>query len=133
MRELDRLFEELTLKQSDEYAAHPTWGNYKTHFKAVVYRNAEGLLHRKFGPAYICEHYGKLEWYFNGLHHREDGPAVVHKGHEQWYKHGVKHRMGGPAVYGPGTKKEWWINGVQYTLKEYTKKMQRMGICFSKK
>ena len=62
-----------------------------------------GKLHRRYGPAIIWED-GKLEYYSNGKKHRENGPAVV------W--------PDGYADYYGGTQ-EYWINGVQYTEKEY--------------
>jgi len=36
-----------------------------------------------------------------------------------YYKYGFWHRLDGPAIIYPGGYKEWWINGINYTKKEY--------------
>jgi len=54
----------------------------------------------------------KTEWRFNGILHREDGPAIEYiDGGKMWYVNGVKHRDGGPAVVWYNGTKEWWFNG----------------------
>ena len=38
------------------------------------------------------------EWWFNGVRHREDGPAVVWRnGHKEWHLNGEFHREDGPS------------------------------------
>ena len=55
---------------------------------AVIYRNAEGQLHRTHGPAIIYPS-GVKGWYQNGLLHRTDGPAVVFPtGDQHWFLNG---------------------------------------------
>ena len=78
---------------------------------AVIYRNAEGQLHRTHGPAIIYPS-GVKGWYQNGLLHRTDGPAVVFPtGEQHWYQNGVLHREDGPAITYPGGNKCWYRNG----------------------
>ena len=43
--------------------------------KTIEWRNSDGKLHRKDGPAIESADGGK-EWCVNGKLHREDGPAV---------------------------------------------------------
>ncbi len=47
------------------------------------------------------------EWYYNGILHRIDGPAIEYaNGDKEWYFEGKKHRIDGPAVeYANGDKK----------------------------
>lgn len=68
----------------------------------IMYFNS-GKLHKSYGPAIIWED-GRVEYYSNGKRHREDGPAVIffNKGSDIF-----------------DFTKEYWINGVQYTEKEY--------------
>ena len=63
---------------------------------------------------------GTREWYLNGKHHREDGPAVEFaNGDKCWYLNGKRHRedinpetgLTCPAIeYANGTK-HWFLNG----------------------
>ena len=61
-----------------------------------------------------CHH-----WYFNGVLHREDGPAVEYdNGDTSWFQNGVLHREDGPAVEWNWTNKdkllpvkEWYLYG----------------------
>lgn len=51
-----------------------------------------------------------IEYYYNGLLHRVDGPAVILKnGIRIWYYNGLLHREDGPAISGkpPG----WYVHG----------------------
>lgn len=58
----------------------------------TVWRNAQGQLHRDFGPALIRPN-GAKEWYRNGKLHREDGPAVMRPdGLQLWWRNGLIHR-----------------------------------------
>ena len=55
---------------------------------------------------------GKREWYLNGEHHREDGPAIEHSdGCKYWYLNGKLHREDGPAVEYSNGGKVWYLNG----------------------
>lgn len=62
------------------------------------YYNDEDRLHRVGGPAVIWAAAGDQEWYFNGIRHREDGPAIEYKNLKVWYLNGKKHREDGAAV-----------------------------------
>ena len=54
----------------------------------VRYRNSDGQLHRKDGPAVECSN-GTREWWLWGKLHREDGPAVeLANGSREWYLSG---------------------------------------------
>lgn len=56
--------------------------------------------------------YNRVEWRFNKLLHREDGPAIEWKnGYKAWYQNGERHRVGGPAVEWANGYKEWYSNG----------------------
>jgi hypothetical protein len=58
-------------------------------------------------------------WYFDGLLHREDGPAFIRSdGSEIWYREGVFHREDGPAIIMTNNYKEWWLNGIRINSKE---------------
>lgn len=79
--------------------------------RITIWCNAQGKLHRNFGPA-IETVEGTQYWYQNGLVHREDGPALVRAdGTQVWYRNGRRHREDGPAVVWPEGTKEWWVNG----------------------
>ena len=55
---------------------------------------------------------GAKHWYFNNLHHREDGPAVEGaNGNKIWFFHGKLHRVDGPAFEGSNGCKEWYYQG----------------------
>ena len=84
----------------------------------------DGVFHREGGPA--CEYVnGDEHWYQNGKLHRIGGPATIRPGiHNIWYKNGKFHRLDGPAIETPsGKDNEWHIEGVQYTEKEFNKKI----------
>jgi hypothetical protein len=68
-------------------------------------------------PYLVCTY-----WYKNGKHHREDGPASIFADGSvrYWCKNGKKHRLDGPAcVYKNGPPDEYWIDGKEYSLKEW--------------
>jgi len=90
-----------------------------------MYLNKDGKRHRIYGPAYVNPAYNEVEWYKNGVVHRIGGPAISRGTSFFWYKEGKLHRLGGPAVdtlYGP---KQFWIEGVKYSPKEYKKEIAR--------
>lgn len=90
-----------------------------------------GKLHRTDGPAWINKEPkgGEYQaWYFNGLKHREGGPAVYYGSEEGlpriWYKHGKQHRLDGPAVefqYNPDESNQYWVNGREFSKEEFYK------------
>ena len=97
------LFEALALEcRADEY-------------DTVRYFNAQGQLHRVYGPA--IEHPdGSKSWYQNGQLHRLDGPAVVYSdGSREWFQNGQRHRVDGPAVERHNGYRAWYINGRSLT------------------
>jgi antitoxin component YwqK of YwqJK toxin-antitoxin module len=62
------------------------------------------------------------EWFFNGKHHRIDGPASIryHENGmimiEKWYINDIWHRIGGPAIIyyhenGTISSEEWYFSG----------------------
>lgn len=72
----EQLYEELTLNVEVDEFGTKRW------------KNAEGKLHRIYGPAIEFIDGDKI-WYQNGLPHREDGPAIEWKtGQKAWYKNG---------------------------------------------
>jgi hypothetical protein len=89
----------------------------------IVYRNAEGELHREDGPAVILSSGSKI-WYRHGKYHREDGPAAEwYNGETWWCREGRLHREDGPAFIGADGSKSWWLNGEQVTEKDITRLM----------
>ena len=55
---------------------------------------------------------GTKEWYLNGKHHREDGPAIEYaSGTKEWYLNGKLHREDGPACEWADGNKYWYLNG----------------------
>jgi len=67
----------------------------------------DGVYHREDGPAVIYPN-GQKEWWYKGKYHREDGPAVIMpNGFRGWYIHGKIHREDGPALIFPNGHKEW--------------------------
>lgn len=129
MDQYDRLFEELTLERVTLGAPHPHWLYYfppRTVGRlAYKYVNKEGKMHRIFGPAFVNTAYGIEEWYKDGKLHRIGGPAKTHKGSFWWCKEGLLHRLGGPAVDTQMGPKQYWIEGVKYSPKEYKKEIAR--------
>ena len=58
----------------------------------IRYYNAQGQLHREYGPAVVYVD-GKGAWYLNGQRHRVDGPAIEYaNGRRDWYQNGDLHR-----------------------------------------
>jgi len=82
-------------------------------------------------PKLTIDEYGTKEWKIpSGKHHREDGPAIEYLGGsiKWWYLNGQLHRENGPAIeYSDGTK-DWFINGKQYTEKEYKYKTRSIKL-----
>jgi hypothetical protein len=110
----------------------------------------EGKLHRTNGPA-IVRTENSEEWYQNGLRHRTDGPAVtdstgmkwlqndkLHRtngpavertnGAQEWFINGKRHRTDGPAIIQKHKQVEWFVNGRQVFLEEYTEIIENMFI-----
>ena len=78
-----------------------------------------GILHREDGPAIEYIDGGKM-WYVNGVKHRDGGPAVVwYNGTKEWWFNGRLHREDGPAIEYPDGNGSWWINGYSLSESEY--------------
>ena len=72
-----------------------------------------GKHHREDGPAVELAD-GNRYWYLNGKRHREDGPAVEYAtGSKAWYLNGEYHREDGPAYEGADGTKLWFLNGTE--------------------
>lgn len=135
INELDRLYEALMIegKLVDSTmpgyyfrgTMYPAWWNWKDRIKDLEYRNAEGKLHRLYGPAYVSTYYKVEEWYKDGEYHRVGGPARTHKGSKWYYQDGKLHNLYGPAVDAKGHPKEYWIGGQKLSPKEYKKEIER--------
>ena len=79
------------------------------------YQHSIGRLHRKDGPAILYPNGAGEEWWFNGLRHREDGPACDYSfGRKEWWFNGQRHNVSGPAYISPRGVAEWWLNDVEY-------------------
>ena len=82
---------------------------------AAHYYNAQGQLHRVYGPA--IEHPDSCSWWQNGLRHRLDGPAVVQPdGFRAWWQNGKLHRIDGPAYARPDGYCAWVQNGLRHRI-----------------
>lgn len=70
----------------------------------------DGKLHSfEDEPAVVTE-YCSI-WYYNGLIHRENNPAIVyHTGAVVWFHHGKISRIDGPAMISHDGKKKWYLN-----------------------
>ena len=117
----------------------------------VRHFNAQGQLHRKYGPAVVyadgCRAWyqnglwhrldgpavefpnGRREWYQNDLLHRLDGPAIEYPdGHREWLQQGRWHRLDGPAIEFPDGRRAWHINGKELTETEWHQTVASMGL-----
>lgn len=142
-RDLDRLYEELTLNRVLETDRGGIYGgiggnNHKWGFsfwywsrnkKArpdVAWRDNDNKYHRLYGPAFVSSFYDIEEWYKHGVFHRDDGgPAVRQKNTRIWYKDGKLHRLDGPAIEDPAGPKQYWIDGVRFSPKQYKWEINR--------
>lgn len=68
------------------------------------------VLHRSTGPAYTT--YDMESWWFYGIRHRMDGPAITWaSGHQEWWVKGQLHREDGPAIIHRDTTLCWYFHG----------------------
>lgn len=147
-----RLVESLTLTKTYENPLTPefqgfggpvlSWafygGPYDVHpkhnpknLKDIIYKNKDNKRHRITGPAYINELYDIEIWYKDGEMHREGGPAYRHKNNFVWFFEGKLHRLDGPAVNELAGPKQYWINGIKFSKKQYyweIKRRTRRGV-----
>jgi len=84
-------------------------GGFGTPWEHTRFHKSGVGLHRENGPA--IESDLLRAWFFDGLCHRSDGPAMEFAdGHYAWFKQGRLHRVGAPAVNTDrGT--EWRVDG----------------------
>lgn len=144
--ELDSLYETLMLdKRSEEarfplfqgYGGPPRYWNYWGSYNHVpsqwnprgltdeVWVNTEGKKYRTTGPAYISRLYDIVAWYKDDQLHNDNGWAYRHKNNYVWFKEGKLHNLNGPAVIEMGGPKQYWIDGVKYTPKQYKWEIRR--------
>lgn len=142
--DFDKLYEALTVEKTLEEPRGGLYGGYHTRryrisdftywwygraksdaLPDIAYRDKDGKYHRIYGPAYVSRNYKIEEWYKHGVRHREDGPAIDHKGNQFWIKDGFLHRLDGPAVVMLNGPKQYWINGSKLPPKEYKKEIAR--------
>jgi hypothetical protein len=105
------------------YGVHPNWN--KNGIRDIEYKNSEGVRHRLSGPAYISRLYDIEAWYKEGVMHRVGGPAYRHKRNFVWFKEGKLHRLDGPAVNELAGPKQYWIDGVRFSEKQYKWEISR--------
>ena len=71
---------------------------------------------------------GVEAWFLNGNPeeplHKVDGPAVIYPdGSKAYCQNGLLHRVGGPALeYSDGTK-AWYLDEIEYSIKDYCQKL----------
>ncbi len=100
------------------------WHECPYNFTGVINKNksyywlVNGVHHREDGPAIEWSN-GDREWYINGKRHRDNGPAFEYAaGAKVWWSNGQRHRDDGPAcvfLY----SKEWFLNGMRYSQEEW--------------
>jgi hypothetical protein len=71
----------------------------------------KGIKHRLDGPAVIF-YTGTTVWWYEGKKHRLEGPCITYyNGNNIWYKNDVRHRDDGPAVENSNGTKRWYLDG----------------------
>lgn len=71
------------------------------------------LLHNQNGPAVISEDGKHFQYYYKGLLHREDGPAVDFPNHKQYWIHGKLHNQNGPAIIHNFKIEKYFYHGLE--------------------
>jgi hypothetical protein len=92
------------------------------------------LHHNPEGPAVIGFAGRHKEYWFKGLRHRIEGPAIEYlDGDYEYWEEGRLHNLQGPAKCIDGVV-EYWIDGLQYLSEdEYIMKLFEMGYVNGKK
>jgi hypothetical protein len=68
-------------------------------------------------PVVVTHTEGDREWFLNGKHHREDGPALeLADGDRWWCIDGSNHREDGPAFEGRDGQWMWFVRGLLHRL-----------------
>ena len=64
-----------------------------------------------------------------GYLHRKEGPAVEFSdGIKLWYLNGKLHRTNGPAIECPTENNRWYINGKEYSEESWKKKVKNLCV-----
>jgi len=133
---LDIEYSEPHVPEFSHFGGKPKWWNWfgrpwvsyskrRKLQKDIEYKNKEGKRHRIYGPAYISRTYEIEAWYKDGLMHREGGPAYTHRNNTAWFFEGQLHNLDGPAVIEGAGPKQYWIDGVKLSPKEFKKESAR--------
>jgi hypothetical protein len=82
----------------------------------------------------VTVYHDRTEWKnAAGQLHREDGPAIEYAdGDKEWWINGECHREDGPAVECADGTKLWYLSGIQYTEKEFNKRVNKYISCNGK-
>ena len=73
---------------------------------------------------------GTKDWYLNGKHHREDGPAIeCANGTKCWYLNGKRHREDGPAIEYANGYRRWYLNDSELTEQEHAAQTKKSTTC----
>jgi len=92
---------EYTVKVYDD---HTEW-----YHNNLLDRAGAPAVEWKAGPKFIK---GAKEYWQNGKRHRVDGPAMItENGDEFWFFEGMLHRKDGPAVRYADGRLEYWNHG----------------------
>src|ERR1700691_3594237 len=98
------------------------WCNLPENYTGIVdYHDGDihyylnGLHHREDGPAIIYSD-GRMYYFLNGERHREDGPAIIWKdGTIEYYLNGKRHREDGPAIIYSDGRMYYFLNDKNIT------------------
>ena len=71
-------------------------------------------LHRDGAPACVFDN-GGTQWYWHGMRHRTDGPAIEVQDTTRWYQYDKLHRVDGPAIVAVGGE-SWYYNDKLHRL-----------------
>jgi hypothetical protein len=71
-------------------------------------------LHREDGPAFVMGDGDVQEYYQHDRLHRVNGPAVIGNGRKEWWFNGLLHREDGPAIEYDNGRVKYWIHGVPH-------------------
>jgi hypothetical protein len=87
----------------------------------------DGAKDKSSAPAkLICTPDGTQRWYLDGQLHRDDGPAYEGiDGTKMWFRQNKMHREDGPALIQPDGREEFWLNGRNFSEKEFAHMQKR--------
>ena len=69
---------------------------------------------------FYIDELGDKNWLFNGIRHRENGPAIENATeHKEWWVNGIRHRVNGPAIEYANGDKSWYLKDACYTEPDY--------------